>query len=196
MTFDEVKSLAIETVTLPGTAAQKVLALPVPSQAVWLGLALVSILNGIYYALLLPGMARSGMAVPAVAGAPVLMTLFILTVFVTMIVLLAVSGRMLGGQGDVDRVSRIIVWLQLLRFGAQVAISLISLAIPILGWLASLALGVWGVWILLNFIAAAHEVQIPKALGALVMTFLGVVLVMSILSAAFGVVPAVPNGEI
>lgn len=196
MTWDELKGLVVETVVSPATAARRVLEIPVPSQAVWLGLALISILNGLYYALLLPRMAQAGVGVPTIVNAPILMTMFILTIFVMMVGLIAVTGQMMGGQGRVDHVARIMVWLQGLRFFAQIAVSILSLVSPLIGWLASLALGLWGVWILLNFVAETHGFSVVKAIGVIVTTFIGVILIMSILAAAFGLTPAIPNGEI
>ncbi|WP_375172847.1 YIP1 family protein [Pseudooceanicola sp.] len=196
MTMDRVKSLAIETVLSPAKAAGQVLATPVPSQAVWLGLALIAVLNGLYYSLLLPGLADAGLISAQLAGAPVMVTLFILVVFFGMVALTTVCGRVLGGTGDLDHVAKMTVWLQALRFAAQVAISLISIVVPFLGWIASTALGLWGLWIIFNFVAVAHAFTIPKSIATLVMTFIGMVLVLSILSAVFGLTPPVPNGEI
>lgn len=196
MTSDQVKVLVVETVTSPAQAARKVLDWAVPMQGVWLGITLIAVLNGMYYAMLLPRMAQSGLTLPPIVESPLAVALFILTIFVTMVYLTVFSGRMLGGTGDIERIGKITVWLQGLRFGAQVVISLISMVSPLIGWLASTALGFWGIWILLNFVAEAHGFTIPKAIGTMVMTFIGLVLIMSILSAVFGLTPPVPNGEL
>lgn len=196
MTMDLVKSLIVETLTDPAKAARRVLAIDVPAQAIWMGIALIAVLNGFYYALLLPQMAQAGMVAQSVAGSPLLVTGFILLVFSVMVVLTSVCGRFLGGHADVVTIGKITVWMQGLRFAAQVLISLVSLVLPPLGWLASLALGIWGIWIILNFVAEAHGFTVPKALGTLAMTFIGMVLIMSVFSAAFGLTPAVPNGGI
>ncbi|WP_136635694.1 YIP1 family protein [Pseudooceanicola onchidii] len=195
MTFDDLKSLALETVTNPAQAAKRVLALDVPMQAVWMGLGLVAVLNGIYYSVLLPGLAQAGLAVPAMVGSPVTLTGFILVIFVLMVFLTAFSGRLLGGIGDVESVGKITVWLQMLRVVAQVVISILSLVSPLLGWLAATALGIWGIWILLNFVAQAHGFNIPKALGTLAVMFVGLIVVMSVLSAALGLAPPAQTGD-
>ena len=196
MTFDQIKPLVLETVTAPASAARKILGMPVPPQATWIVLALVAILNGAYYALLLPGLAQSGMAVPSFVNSPVIIAFFVLVVFVLMVFLMTVSGRFIGGQGDIQTIGKITAWLQALRFLAQVVISAVSLVSPLLGWVASMALGIWGIWILLNFLAEAHGFAIPKAIGVMVMTFIGVVLIMSIFSAAIGIAPPTPTGDI
>lgn len=196
MTLDQVKPLVLETVTAPALAARKVLSVQVPGQAIWLALALISVLNGVYYALLLPGLAQSGLAVPAIVNAPLMITLFILAVFAMMVFLMTVTGRMLGGVGDLESIGKITVWLQGLRFLAQVTISLLSIVSPLLGWVASMGLGIWGIWILLNFLAEAHGFAIPKAIGVMAMTFVGVLLIMSILSAVLGIAPPAPTGDI
>ena len=196
MTWEQIKALVVETLTAPQLAAPKVLALGLPRQVVWLGIALISVLNGLYYALLLPGMARSGFGVPEMAQSPLLLTIFILIIFVGMMSLMVVTGRFLGGAGDIERIGAVTVWLQGLRFLAQVAISIVSIVSPLIGWVGAMAIGIWGIWVLLNFVAKAHEFSIPKALATMAMTFVGLILIMSVVSAVLGVAPAVPNGEI
>ena len=196
MNWDLLKALVVETVTNPAQAAKKVLALDIPTQAIWVGLALIAVLNGLYYAMLLPSLAAAGLITSELAAMPLIVTMFILFVFVGMVYLTTIGGRFLGGTGDVLRVGQVTVWLQGLRLAAQVAIAVISFVAPFLGWIASTALGLWGIWIALNFVAAAHEFSIPKAIGALVITFFGLVLALSILTALFGFAPPVSNGEI
>lgn len=194
--MDQVKALVIETLLNPAQAARAVLGYAVPPRAIWLALILIGVLNGLYYSMLLPGLASAGLISPQLISAPLVVTLFIVLVFFGMVGLTTLAGRFLGGTGDFEQIGKMTVWLQALRFAAQVAISVLSLAVPFLGWIASTVLGLWGLWIVFNFVAAAHAFSIPKAVGALVMTFFGLVMILSILSAILGLTPPVPNGEI
>jgi hypothetical protein len=196
MIANQLKSLVLETLVNPAQAARAVLAYAVPGQAVWLALVLIAVLNGLYYSMLLPGLASAGLISQQLVSAPLMVALFIVVVFFGMVGLTTLAGRFLGGTGDFERIGKMTVWLQALRFGAQVAISLLSLVAPFLGWIASTVLGLWGLWIVFNFVAEAHAFSIPKAVGALVMTFFGLVMILSILSAILGLAPPVPNGEI
>ncbi len=127
-----------------------------------------------------------------VAYALILWVGAILLIFTVMVFLLTIMGRFLGGRGDLDAVMKITVWLQALRLLAQIIISVLSLAIPFLGSLFALAVGVWGLWVLVVFIAAAHQFETVKGFGTLLGTFVATVFALSILSGILGL--GVPSG--
>lgn len=191
MSFDDLRGLIVETITTPAQAARKVLAFDVPRSALWSALALIAILNGIYYGLLLPGAARAGLVPVALANAPLMVTAGIFVVLTVLIYALMVTGRMLGGIGDLDALMKVTIWLQGLRVLAQVAISVLSVIIPALGWALAMAVGIWGLWILVVFVATAHGFAPLKGVGTLIAGFAITVLVMSVLTAlmGFGVQP-------
>lgn len=194
MNRDQIRALIVETVVRPASAAKDVLAVQVPRNALWTALALVGVMNGLYYGLLLPSAAAAGMVPVSMANAPLIVTGAVLTILVVMVFLLTISGRVLGGQGDLDALLKITVWLQGLRLLAQVAISIVSLAIPAIGWLAAMVIGIWGIWILVVFIAAAHGFATSKGFGTLLGTFVATVFALSILSAILGL--GVPAGDL
>jgi hypothetical protein len=97
------------------------------------------------------------------------------------------AGSALGGQGSLDNMLALTVWLQTLRAGAQIAIILLSFLVPVLATLASVILTLWSVWILLNFILTALNLpSIGHALIVLVLSGVGLVLGMGILLALIG----------
>ena len=196
MTWDEVKGLAGETVVTPSSGARRVVAYAAPTGLLWQALAVVAVLHGIYYGLLLPGAARSGLVSPALANAPLIVAACIFAFFALMVLLLAQAGRFLGGAADVPAMLKVTIWLQALRLLAQIAISAVSIISPLIGWLGMLVVGIWGLWVLLSFIATAHGFEIIKAVGALVMAFIVLIFVMSILTAIAGFAPPTPTGDI
>ena len=195
MTADQVKALIIQTLMAPAEAARVVSRYPAPDRAVWLGLALVGVLNGLYYAAILPSLARQGVVPMEVAHMPLIIALVIVLVFAAMVVLTTVCGRFLGGTATLPMIGKIMVWLQGLQFLARIGVTLISFISPLIGWLVSTVLGFWGIWILINFISATHEITVVKSLGVLLMMFVVMIFGISILTAIIGIAPPVPTGD-
>ena len=80
------------------------------------------------------------------------------------------------------------VFLQVLRIIAQVAIFLLMFISPGVSVLASLATGLIGLWILVNFIAAAFNFTgLGKAVGVLMISMAAIVLGLSLLLSIVGV---------
>lgn len=194
MTFDRLKSLIVESVVSPASAAREVLSVDLPRATLWTALALLGVLNGIYYGILLPGAAQAGVIPAAMANMPFVVTGAVLVILFVMVHLLTLTGRFLGGHGTVDRVLIVTIWLQTLRLLAQLVISVLSIAIPPVAWLVAMAAGVWGVWMLIVFIATAHEFSPVKGFGTLLATFVATIFALSILSAVLGF--GTPTGEI
>lgn len=188
------KALVVETVTKPAMAARRVIDLGYDTGTLWTGLVLVSVLNGIFYGILLPGAAAQGLILPDLAASPVMLAIFIGVALTITVQFLVMTGRVLGGSGDLRTILNIMVWLQLLRLGLQLAITVISLVIPVLGSLVALVAGFWGLWVLANFIAVAHGIDVLKSVGVMVMTFFGIIVVLSVLMAVLGF--GVPAGGI
>ena len=82
----------------------------------------------------------------------------------------------------------LVVFLQVLRIIAQVAIFLLMYISPGVSVLASLGTGIIGLWILVNFIAAAFDFTgLGKAIGVLLIAIAAVVLGMSLLLSIVGI---------
>ncbi|WP_407493485.1 YIP1 family protein [Pseudooceanicola sp. MF1-13] len=194
MTFDQVKSMIVASIKTPAIGAQQVLSVDLPRAALWTALTLLGVLNGMYYGMILPGAAQAGVIPAGMANAPFVVTGAILIILALMVHLLVFTGRILGGTATIDAMLKVVVWLQGLRLLAQVVISVLSLAIPPLGWLVAMAVGVWGLWMMIVFIATAHNFTPIKGLGTLLGTFVAAIFALSILSAILGL--GTPTGEI
>ncbi len=192
MNLAQMRDLVVETVVSPASAAKVVTRFSAARPTLWTALILIAVLNGLYYGVLLPSAAAAGLVPVNMANAPFIVTGAILLIFTVMVFLLTIMGRFLGGRGDLDAVMKITVWLQALRLLAQIIISVLSLAIPFLGSLFALAVGVGGLWVLVVFIAAAHQFETVKGFGTLLGTFVATVFALSILSGILGL--GVPSG--
>jgi hypothetical protein len=81
----------------------------------------------------------------------------------------------------------IVVWFQILRALAQVAVLVVSLALPPVGALFSLVVAVWGLWIFLNFLATALNLKSAwHSIAVLLLSFIGLVVGLGILLGLIG----------
>ncbi|MCA0919829.1 YIP1 family protein [Pseudooceanicola nanhaiensis] len=193
MSFDEIKALVLMSLVEPGKAGRQLLSLRPPQSAVWTAMGLLAVLNGILYGLLfapvdvLPPMLRSPFALAGLIG----------TAMVGMTVIMMQAGRLLGGTALLGDMALVVVWLQALRLAAQLAVSAISLLIPMLGGLLGMAAGFWGLFVLGGFLAAVHGFTgWGKPAALMLMTGLLLAFLLSFVLAAFGVAPATVEGTL
>lgn len=176
----------------PTESARKALAMDIPAQALWTGLALVAVLNVMLVALLqvispMPqAMQEQGFALSPFGFFGIIGIFFVLFVYG-----IFYAGRMIGGQGTLQATLTIVVWFQAVSLtleGMQFVLVLISPAIgSIFGLLTLGAL----IWCFMNFINVLHGFDnLGKALGAIVLALIGTALVSGIILAVLGVGPA------
>jgi hypothetical protein len=154
----------------------------------WTALALVAVLNT-FLVLLLMEISRPTMPLPSYFDAP--LTLFVLLTGLMVVYIHAMywAGLAIGGKGTLMDVLALVVWFQVLRAGAQLAVIVMTLALPSLGMLLSLVVAVWGLWIFLNFIATAmHLPSAGHGLAVLIIAAVGLVLGLGILLSVIGLV--------
>lgn len=176
----------------PRAAAQSVIALDLGRDVLWTALALVAVINTflIYF---IAETAGPTMPLPGYFARP--LALFVLIAGLTVVYVHAMywAGLALGGRGALMDVLALVVWFQVLRALAQVVVIFVSLAVPALGALLSLAVAIWGFWIFLNFLTTALNLRtVWHALAVLVLSFMGLVLGLGILMALVG--GLVPGG--
>ena len=164
------KDLAVETVLSPRSAAEKIVSLRLPSDVVWTGLALVVILNAIIYAvtsmvslsfldadtiefLLGDPLFRASLLM---ASQPWLYALLLVAAITISAMVLVWIGQMMGGQARLADLLPLIVWLQGLRAIAQVFVLVLVVLLPGLADMVSLLIGLYGLWILVNFVDVAQ----------------------------------------
>ncbi|MFA8442970.1 YIP1 family protein [Yoonia sp.] len=175
----------------PSDSARKVIDMNIPRDALWMGLALVAVVNVILVVLLQmispapvafqeQGFALSPFGFVAIIG--VFLALFVFGVFY--------AGKIMGGQGSLQGTLAIIVWFQSISLtleAIQVVLVLISPAIgSIFGLLSLGAL----IWCFVNFINVLHGFKnLGKAMVAIVLALIGTALISGIVLAVLGVGP-------
>jgi len=178
--------MIVMSVRDPAEVARRLIAMQIPREVLWTGLALAAVVNTLLFSL-------SGMLMPGPGmGMPMFASPFSYLVMVTGGLILTVTmiywaGRMLGGTGRFDDVLVTVLWMQVLRVLVQVATLVLSLAIPLLAMLLVLVATVLGLYITLHFIDQAHRLNsLPKAGGALILSILMMAVALSVLLALFG----------
>jgi hypothetical protein len=127
------------------------------------------------------------MPLPSYFDAP--LTLFILLTGLMVVYIHAMywTGLAIGGQGALMDVLALVVWFQILRAAAQFAVIVLTLAIPSLGMILSLVIAIWGLWIFLNFIAAAMRLpSVGHGFLVLIIAAVGMVFGLGILLSMIG----------
>ncbi|MEZ5675405.1 MAG: YIP1 family protein [Thalassovita sp.] len=180
------KDLALETLTAPRVAAARILDLRLGMDVIWTLLALVAVVNTIFYSLsitqfeVVSGIA-TGMNLPLLylgmlAGSMVLGALVLRWV-----------GQMFGGRASFPDLMVLVIWLQALRAAAQALLLLVMMVSPGLANLAAIGLGLFGLWLLANFLDVAQGWNsLGKSFAVLVITGLGFVFGLSLFMLLIG----------
>ncbi|WP_439122443.1 YIP1 family protein [Marivita sp.] len=193
MTFAGFLRLAFNTVSAPRDVARLLLAMNLPSQALWLAFALVIVLNTLMFSasmMLVPGDDLFGpvLGSPTVFGAMLAVSVGALIVAVTL------CGRPLGGRATYSQIGILVIWLQALRVLMQVVVALLGPISLFLSGIVISAASVLGIWIFVNFIDVAHEMGSLLRAGlilllAVVGMMLGLSLIFSLLGVSTGGIP-------
>lgn len=171
-------NLARESLLDPRSGALRLLAAEIPAQVPMLVLALVSVMNGLVYGLILS---------PVLALSPILLALVSGGVIWVSAWLLSVIGAQLGGHAGVSVMLRVVLWLQLIRLAVQIALVVIGFAIPPLAPIVSMVAGIWMLYMAVCFIAAAHGFETRwKAVALLAAVFVLTLVLASLLVASVG----------
>lgn len=174
------------TLRQPRLAAEMIMGLGLKRDVLWTALALGAALHALVLQLVL-SVSEPAMPLPGYMSMPLVLFVLIAGVMVIYVHALHWAARALGGKGELWDMLAVIVWLQLLRATAQLILLVVSLAKPLLGMVLALVVGVWGLWILFNFIAAAG--RLPTAghgIAVVVMAAVGLVLGLSIFLSLIG----------
>ena len=184
MNAPDTRSVLTELVVLslrdPRAAANQIMGWQLGRDVLWTALALAAAINTLIFSVSL--VLQPTPAMPAFFTSPLAMFVLLSGVLVITTHGLYWAGRALGG------VLALVVFLQVLRIIAQVAIFLLMFISPGVSVLASLATGLIGLWILVNFIAAAFNFTgLGKAVGVLLISMAAIVLGLSLLLSIVGV---------
>ncbi|MCX7565448.1 YIP1 family protein [Sulfitobacter sp. F26169L] len=185
MSQDALKSLALETIQSPRSAAQKIMSLHLSRDVLWTGLALVAVINAIIYSFSL--FLSDTSVLPPIFSNPILFFVIITGLLVLSVHAFYWTGRAMGGQGDLGDLLALLVWLQGLRAVAQLVMFVLILLSPLLAQLFSLAIGVLGLWITVNFITEALRLpSLMYGVGVLILAAVGLMIGLMIFIGLIG----------
>jgi len=195
MNKDMVVDLVWLTLRNPTAASERILGLQLGRNILWPGLILASALNTIFFSL--GNLLFPAAAAPGFFASPLAMFVLLTGVLVLTIHALFWTGKMLGGEGELGDLLALMVWLQALRVLVQIAVIVLLLIAPMMSVLASLIAGVWGIWILLNFIKVAFRFpSLGKAAGVLLIATVGLVFGLLFLASVVGLTSAGGIGSV
>ncbi len=182
------RQLFIMTVYNPTQAASVLLDRAVPRDTAWSILALGVILNTLLYFLsttLFP--MPPEFTLPLLRSPVMVGTILGLVVFIFAFVFYWL-GRVMGGQGTFDHILLMMGWLQFMRLFVQFSSLMLMLFLPGIAQLFVLGAGLYGAWIVVNFLNVAHQYDsLGKAVMLLMLTLFGLVIGMSIVLSVIGV---------
>ena len=181
-----------DTIRAPQEAAQAILALNLPRNVLWLGLALVITLSTLLASavLLMVPMPEAGAGVPM----PVVMGL-VQAVFLVLVSLgIAVIGARFGGKGDFDGALALMVWLQAVFLVVQAfQIAAIAIGLSVLADIVSRASIPLFFGLMAQFVTVLHGFSsIWKTFWAIIMFLIAFAFLLSLVVTSFGLVPMMP----
>ncbi|KPA22537.1 Yip1 domain protein [Shimia sp. SK013] len=95
-------------------------------------------------------------------------------------------GHSLGGRASFDTILLMVGWLQYMRLAVQVASLVLMILSPSLAQMFVMAAGLYGVWILLNYLKEAHGFEtFGKAIGVIVLSAVGLTVGLSVFLSLF-----------
>jgi len=184
------KQLALDSVVTPRTAGERLLAVDWGRDALWTAAALLAVLNGILYSQTLPMASEPGIHLPPLLESPVALAVFVGLMYAASAWVMTLAGRVLGGAGRFDTLFAATLWLQALRLVLQLLVLALALLSPGLASLLAVVAGFWGIYVLVNFIAAAHGFNNAlRGLGTLAIGITGLAIAMSVILALLGGTP-------
>ena len=174
----------------PREAANTVVSMGIPRDALWPGFALMVVPSTL--------ISYAGGGPQTVAGeqlmGPILFTIASGLGGAVSVFLVWRIGAALGGRGEFEEALLLTIFLQSILLAGQVIEFAVFVVSPPLAALFSFALLILTFWINLNFIAALHGFpSLWKSLGVLVLASLGVGLVLVILLSIAGVQMSPPG---
>ncbi|QFT93048.1 Yip1 domain protein [Roseovarius sp. THAF9] len=197
------KPLFMTTIRNPRGAAEQVIALNWPPQALWIALTLISVVtSAVVAALVQAAPLPQGDLGTLLEASPVYSSPLIFAVMqwaraVFSIFMLFWIGRALGGRGTVPDVLAVVTLLQAVSFLMVAGFTIVGMFIPFLSSLGLLVFIVWWMWAVSNMLDVAHGFDSPlKAFGVMVIAIFGVLVGLSIIMGVIGGLFAATTGAV
>ena len=179
--------LIVETLRNPANAAEQMMGLNLSRQTLYEALFAAAIIYAIAMSiplLLIP----QDIDVPGLFGMPLAMSALFAGALVVMAHLFFWAGRAMGGQGEMNDILTIVVWLQGLRAIFQLVVVVLSFIVPGLAGLVGIAMSLYGVYILIQFLKVGHRFENGyQSAGLIVVVITGLVLGLALLLSLLGV---------
>ncbi len=177
MTGEAFWSLVRQTLFEPREAAGRILALGLPAREGWLMLGLMAVLNTLVYSLSIRLSPPSDPAMThmmgSAFGAPLIFAVTLFAALALTALAFTQAGRALGGTGRMDGMLVLLSWMQALRLLMQVVLVVLATVMPALAGAVVIVAAVWGLYILLAFMAEAHGFDsLWRAAGVLIIAFI------------------------
>lgn len=194
MNFDDFIGLLRLTFRNPAQAARALQALKLPLAARWMALVVTVILSTLLMILVINVKPDSVMPIIAgVVGQPIAYVILQLLGIAIASWLLTTLGRGVGGKADFPDVLLVITWIEVLLLSAQFVQSVALLISPLLSSLIGLATTVMIVWAAIQLLRAVQGIANPLVvILGLVASFMVTVFILSVVAAAFGLIPELP----
>ncbi len=189
---DEVPQLVFTTLKNPQAAARRLIAKQVPAQAIWLGLALVSVMSLMVLQLSLMAVGDGQMLNPAGSAfrQPVTGTIFQAFSILLIAVVMTFTGRVCGGKGRFMEALLLVVWLEFILTILAVVQLVGLLLIPIVGIVLSVLAVPLFIWLLVSFTATVHGFKnLLLVLFGMVGAFVLMAVALAIVLVAIGIDP-------
>lgn len=189
---DDVLPLVIATFKDPRKAARKLISERLPAQAIWLGLALVSVLASIILQLSLAALGDEQIlnAAGAALRHPVTGTIYQAGSILLIAGLMTLVGRIFGGEGQFLDALLLIVWLEFVLTVLAVVQLITLLAVPILGAILSLLSIPLFMWLMVSFAVVLHNFRSPLlVLLGMICAFVLTAIALSLVLVALGIDP-------
>ena len=179
----------IDTVRAPDQVAQRLMNLNLPRKILYEALLAVAALNALLASVPMLWFPLPD-TYPAFLSQPFSFFIIVAGSLVVGVHLLFWAGRAMGGTGDLGDILILLVWLQFLRAVAQVALMVLTFAIPAIGGLMALGVSVYGIYLLVVFLKVGHRFGTSfAAFGLLALVFAGTVMILSVLLLLLGITP-------
>ena len=188
MNAEMLKTLFALSLRNPREAAELIVGMKLPTQALWLALSLVSVLTSLVFSSLLHAAPMPqdevGQMIMSSPGydSPLIFALMqwgraVLSVFVLYWV-----GKSMGGLGTLGDVLAVITWLQMVTFTLIAGLFAVGFIFPFVSTIGMLVVLGWWLWAVVSFLDVAHRFGSPfKAFGVLIVSILGVLLGITVI---------------
>lgn len=181
------KQLAWLSLREPKTAAAQILSWQFERNTLWLLATVVIICTTIVSVI-------SNYLVPvpdpyaSLVAQPFRLFMIMAGVFLISVHMLFWVGRALGGKGDMNDLLSLLVWLQILRAGAQVVVVIAVLLSPVLAAFLVLFVLVATLWILLNFTSIGLQLEsLSRAFVVCLVTLFAIVFAIALVGPMIGI---------